>query len=443
MLLDDLPDEVIENVFIFLNVFDVLNLSECSRKYRNLCSNDRFWKLRAKNDYEVELNLENLSSRQCRTLFPSKQFYMKILQPLGPFLFKTFVLCNHEPYGGLMKIIYHDWRLCVVILHPPSYPNTHHPLQPEVLFSIGIDDPTCDMRWKFNLGWFSLEQPSASEKGPETRIRIRKQRKSQISKATNVWKYNLQTPEEKLRHMHEGNLVEIHCLPFIQKVLQKESLFDFQQRIGLPIGSRLTCERFDAYKNLLANSIKQMISIDTNSSTSSFCPINSGLYKGAYGAYGIGIINVFYEQDGTVLIGRKITGDEVVYCSDISFRAFVDRQKFDSNEMHHHSIDSNSSKNPFEEHKIKFELPVGCEADVDLDRDVFRYEIGRFPAKDAKSWALFRAPTFMECTLVVFTETIFGVIWLDLKSMSVFERVKEDLTSPNVITKMIDKLSLL
>ena len=42
MLLDDLPDEVIENVLIYLNVFDVLNLSECSRKYRNLCSNDRF-----------------------------------------------------------------------------------------------------------------------------------------------------------------------------------------------------------------------------------------------------------------------------------------------------------------------------------------------------------------------------------------------------------------
>ena len=443
MLLDDLPDEVIENVLIFLSVFDVLNLSECSRKYRSLFSNDRFWKLRARNNYKVELNLENLSSRQCRTLFPSKQFYMKILQPLGPFLFKTFVLCNHEPYGGLMKIIYHDWRLCVVILHPPPYPNTHHPLQPEVLFSIGIDDPICDMRWKLNLGWFSLEQPSAAEKGPETRIRIRKQRESHISKATNVWKYNKKTPEEKLSDIHEGNLVEIHCMPFIQKVLQKESLFDFQQRIGLPIGSSLTSERFDAYKNLLANSIKQMILIDTISSTSTFCPINPGLYKGAYGEYGIGIINVFYEQDGKLLIGRKVTGDEVVYSSDISFRAYVDRQIFDSNEMEHHSIDLSSSKKSFEEQKIKFELPFECKADVDLDRDVFRYEIGRFPAKDAISLALFSAPTFMECTLVVFTEAIFGVIWLDMKSMSVFEKIQEDLTSPNAITKMIDKLSLL
>ena len=427
----NLPEEIIEKILTFLSGSDILNLTECNKKFYHLCSSNRIWKFRAENDYKIELNIENLQSTHCRTLYPLKQFYVKILQPLGPFQLKSWLLCDNQPYGGLVKIQYHDLRLCVVLLHPPPYPNTHYPLQPEILFTIGMNDDIHDMRWKFNLGWFSLEHASASDKGPTVKLRIRKQKYGEVLKAGTVWAGHRKTSQRRLKDIHGGNLIEIHSEAATKKVLKKESLVEFQQRIGLSIGSRYTSERLEACKRVSTNPIKQMISLDTDCYKSAFCPIKPGLYNGTYGDQGIQIVNVFYEEGGKRLTGRKITGDENVHSSTTTFKAFVNKQIFVSNEMEHDSISSNAYHKCFMEHKVKFVLPMGYNADVELNRDMFRYEIGRYPAQAQ----VLMNPSFIEARLVVFTENIFGVIWFGLKSMGIFERIEEDVVIPNTMTK--------
>ena len=437
MDLNKLPEELIEKILIFLSGFDILSLSECNKQFYHLCSSNRIWKLRAEKDFKIELNIENLQSTQCRTLYPLKQFYLKILQPLGPFLLKSWLLCDNQPYGGLVKIQYHDLNLCVVLFHPPPYPNTHYPLQPEIIFSIGINDGIHDMRWKFNLGWFSLEHASASDKGPTVKLRIRKQKYGEVLKAGTVWTGHRKTSQRRLNDIHGGNLIEINSEVATKKVLKKESLVEFQQRIGLPIGSRCTSDRLEAYRRLATNPIKQMISIETDCYNSTFCPIKPGLYNGTYSDQGIQIVNVLYEEGGKRLTGRKITGDENVHSSATTFKAFVNKQIFVSNEMEHHSISSTAYHKCFIEHKVNFVLPMGYNADVELNRDIFRYEIGRYPAQAQ----VHMDPSFIEARLVVFTENIFGVICFGLKSMSIFEKhIEEDVVIPNTMTKSENKL---
>ena len=79
MFLFDFPEEIIENILSHLGVFDILNLSECNKKFRHLCSNDRFWRIRAKTDYKVELKSENQPFTNCDIVYPTKQFFLKAL----------------------------------------------------------------------------------------------------------------------------------------------------------------------------------------------------------------------------------------------------------------------------------------------------------------------------------------------------------------------------
>ena len=79
---------------------------------------------------------------------------------------------------------------------------------------------------------------------------------------------------------------------------------------------------------------------------------------------------------------------------------------------------------------------MGYNADVELNRDIFQYEIGRYPAQAQ----VLMNPSFIEARLVVFTENVFGVIWYGLKSMGVFERTEEDVVIPNTMTKSENRL---
>ena len=228
MFLCDFPVEILERILSHLDVFDILSFSECSKKFYQLCSNDRFWRLLAKSDYNMELKTENQPFTNCDSSYPTKQFFLKVLLPLGPFLFKSMALCDNHPYGGLVKIIYHDWSLHVVILHPPSSPNTHFPLQPELLFSIGFDSSISKIRWKFDLGWFFLENFAKSEKGSEIVLRIRKQRnestKFQGIKPS-ITEYNdANSAQKKLLDLHAGNLIVINHTSPSRKINKNEAV---------------------------------------------------------------------------------------------------------------------------------------------------------------------------------------------------------------------------
>ena len=89
-----------------------------------------------------------------------------------------------------------------------------------------------------------------------------------------------------------------------------------------------------------------------------------------------------------------------------------------------------------------FQLPFGCRTDVDLDRDVFRYEIGRYHAQAQVAYDNFVDPTFMEARLIVFSEDVFGVFWVGLRSMGAFERIHDDISGKDSNEEIIKRLSL-
>ena len=109
MLLQDLPPELIEHILTFLPASDIFNVGQSCRKLRNVTFSDPIWEKCIKRDFLIDLICDREGSLKQPSIFSARQFYVTIIMPFGLSLLNIWQLTSNNPYGGLVKFLYHDW----------------------------------------------------------------------------------------------------------------------------------------------------------------------------------------------------------------------------------------------------------------------------------------------------------------------------------------------
>ena len=280
------------------------------------------------------------------------------------------------------KLLYHDWSVYLVLLHPPSHPNTHYSLKPEILCRLRVNEENSPIFEPYFLNY-----------------------------------------KQTIRHGSPLTILKNESQPTVMKYT--------------------AYSKVQIFKSLKTN----------NTVIPPFCPIPPGLFKGTYGFNGIKVINVTYENDLKTLTGRKLTFVPNVPFDEISFEAYLDKMLILSSEdkssferikdnMH---SQENIQQIPSEKDQIsrRFVYPQECQIDGLIDRAVFRRELWRFQARCQPAFTgyaeFFADPRFIDGNLIIFSEDIFGVMFIESQALSIFERVKESLCDTqfsNVLQKL-------
>ena len=443
MQLEELSPDVFEHILTFISIKDILLTTLCSKKLRQMCSSNHVWILCAKRDYLVEMTLDN-TPVDSSIVHPVKQFYLKILQPLGPCLLKPWILRNNDPYGGLVKFLYHNFRIYVVLLHPPPYPYTYEALQPEIIFSVGLDETNNDQTWLHHQGWFRWN--ASSDKSHQIRIRIPRQDKD-LDECSGESKSELMRPSKCLEYVHKTNCVEVQYRPTKNQSTNYINFEEFRMRLGCELDDKYVKNRFEANAKFWDNSVKILVPLKSKKFIPPICPIEPGLFKATYAGRGVEIIHIFYEENQPIVTGLYITSNEHVPSNEILFQAFLDKPIFAGTKEGRKSfavilkyMEPNSPL--FVETKYIAQIKrkfSNCQHgsgpdDIDLVRDGFEHKIVgyhscQFAYQHLGENLNFCSNLFLEGNWIIFTNDVFALVWTSTKTMAIFERIEENLSN--------------
>ena len=164
---------------------------------------------------------------------------------------------------------------------------------------------------------------------------------------------------------------------------------------------------------------------------------------GTYGSHGIEIIAINYPS-AEVLEGIKITGDPNIPMNKVTFRADLKKAMILSKEeqkdadceslistMDLHSyqcFDFESDQASSQTTSQPFVMPRDAYQRAQLEYEHCLY---RFQGEGQISPDDYSDPSFVPAHIIVFNCDNFGVLFLTLKSMSLFSRVRENLDAVN------------
>ena len=388
MGLEELPPEVVEHILTYLDPVDILRIGWCCQTLQAIANNDQVWVNCALRKYSIDLRNDICDSDDGRPSHgqdvghSARIFTAKILMPLNIDFKEIWCLQIRGHYSGLGKLLYHDWSVYLVLLHPPSHPNTHYSLKPQILCRLRVNEENSPIFEPYFLNY-----------------------------------------KQTIRHGSPLTILKNESQPTVMK--------------------------YTAYSKV---QIFKSLKTD-NTVIPPFCPIRPGLFKGTYGFNGIKVINVTYENDLKTLTGRKLTFVPNVPFDEISFEAYLDKMlslspedKSSFERMKANTyFQENIQQMPSEKDQIsrRFVYPQECQIDGSINRDVFRREMWRFQARCQPAFTgyaeFFADPRFIDGNLIIFSEDIFGVMFIESQALSIFERVKESLCDTqfsNVLQKL-------
>uniref|UniRef100_A0A8W8MPT3 Uncharacterized protein n=1 Tax=Magallana gigas TaxID=29159 RepID=A0A8W8MPT3_MAGGI len=159
-------------------------------------------------------------------------------------------------------------------------------------------------------------------------------------------------------------------------------------------------------------------------------PIQPGLFKGTYSAHGIEILSLDYNDDLTEVTVTKITGDPNVPASEISLFGDLtsplvltaeQQENLDSLTAipEHHAMEQSGSTV-----RQPFRIPEHF-SDRD-NRYIPEFCTFRCRAKGRIAGHSFMTPCFSKGHFIVFDESKFGMVWLELTAFSIYFRVDEN-----------------
>ena len=403
MRIDELPLEVFEHVLSYLNGIDILKISWCNHLLRSIATNEQIWIKCALREYNIDLrnDASKDTSQNAHICTSARVFTVKILMPIGTCLQNMWQLYNFEHFGGLAKLLYHHWSIYLVNFDPPKHPHTENRLQPEILCRMYLNDQLQILSETF----------------------IANQKNSIV-------------PQSLLETIDNGQTLKLYCSPV--EPIHAEPLIElFQKRLGIHF-IEMAAERMDCRVRLLNSGEQLFKPLETNSAIPAFCPLRPGLFKGTYGSHGIEIINVMYENEMKIITGRKVTGDPNIPFGKISFQASLDKPMFLTKEeqrsldlIKSYMAENNTCDDDLTQNKPSlnpFEPPYNCRIEPSLDRDIFQTEMWRFQATCQVAFHGYDNPRFIDGNLIVFSENTFGVIYIDLQCLAVFDRIEEELS---------------
>ncbi|XP_077503945.1 F-box only protein 31-like [Amblyomma americanum] len=387
------PPEVLAKIFSYLSGKDIAGVAEVCRSFYEASRIENVWRARCAQEFAVKVKHGgNLIFKDVYTKLLHKYRYcLGLWQP------------QVSSYGGLFQVMF-DPELVSIVgteLMPPLDPFITEPLRKKMLFSIPVyrendEDVIC-------VGGY---------KGPHEAVIL------EISKDEFMFKCcdsshhrHPNGKHQELREFlseHSSVPLDMHQFPHSQEML----LMKF-----------LILRQFDYafhYKRVRLQAPLTGV------------PIQPGIFKGTYGTHGVELIQIEYIDNCTKLRATKLSGDPNIPSGQVTFEVVLQYSmvltaqqqasitSLDAIEVQAADIPCNSvpiASQPFcvpgDCHERFHEIPKVC--------------IARYHGLGQVAGHGFTNPSFSRGHWVIFSEDLFGFLWLELLSLSMYHRVKEDL----------------
>lgn len=378
----DLPPELIVKVLTFLPGKYLGNCCQTCVAFREAVNVDSIWEARCLIEYHftaVHLQGWNCSFREV---------YSKVLYKYGSII--GLWQRGFQPYGGLAHITFDYGRILCREYFAPANVHIDQPLNDKELFSIDINK-TGFMELSCHKGY----------KGPHA--------------------CNIDWDETKERLKFECLQVGHHRHPKGKEQEMVELIRETQEDY-----SELFLMKFE--ENYI-NSGKYKLERMELPAPMRGVPIQPGLFKGQYGAHGIEILDLCYDEEMKNIHVIKITGDGNVPAQNISVYADLCRPMVLNVEQQSsmHTLREIDTPDIPEEGKSEsrtqpFVVPRNCTNRVSK---VPQRCIYRFHGQGRIAGHGYHDPSLTPGHFMVFDNNTFGFIWMDLYSLSLFSRVEE------------------
>ena len=431
-----LPLEVVELIVLKLSYDDILNISSCCKVLHEVATNEGLWEKCAKRDFNVNLkcskkkNCSNLKENVDRS-FSARAFVWNILRRYGKALQRTYQRTNYAYYGGLVKLLYHNYMLHFIDLDPPAFPSTHDPLQTRVICQVFLSpksNKTVVVRY--------LEyKPKPSPYGdtcssPTYSFDVNELNRPDETRFT----ISLRSTPCPLPEVMELNNEWYH----MQGDEVKET--ELSKRLGIPRDmAKLRSRHQTLY--ILEGSQKYR-AIEEQAFHPSY-PIQPGFFKATYGYHGNEIIQLKYSERSNEIVASKITGDPNVPFGEIVFKAYTDKpinrdMMSDGEEVDYFDnlrnafdramkLDKGNKITDRTQSPQPFHLPKGYLLSHDVKLTEFKECKWRFMSKFQIAMPGFQDSRYVDAHMVVFSEDSFAIISIDIRSLKICHRVKEKL----------------
>ena len=430
-----LPLEIVEQIILQLPYVDILKVGTCCNVLRDITNSQCFWEKCANRDFKV--NLTCAKKHDCSKLeesversYSSRLFYRKVLRKYGIGLQRTWQRTNYDYYGGLVKLLYHNYMLHIVELDPPKYPSTHKPLQPRIIGQIFVCPYSSDVIVNY------LEYKSTAEDDLKSRP-IYSLEMDELNR----------TDETRFTMKLVSNP---NPLPEVMELSSRWYDTDGDQSKEIELSKRLGIHRdmaqlrFKHQMLYILEGCQQFRSINMKPlHDTKNCPIQPGVFKATYGSHGIEIIQLIYHKHLNEIVGLKITGDPNVPFDEVSFKTFTNKpitqemmrnedeiDYFENLRKAYNLVNDTDSKSDSSEEDpipLPFELPKSFYLNEDLQLDDLKQYKYRFASKIQIAMASFHEPRYVDAHMVIFSEDAIAVINIDLKSLKICHRVKENI----------------
>jgi len=164
-------------------------------------------------------------------------------------------------------------------------------------------------------------------------------------------------------------------------------------------------------------------------------PITPGLFAGDYSVHGVEIIQLEMPGDG-IIKGVKVTGDPNVPFDKITFKVDNPKKCLDipRETQERCNLLLDFSNNPTlvdyqEGMRLEFLVPDDCRARLDeKTKDFLREQNtcqGRWACECQVAGTSYDNPEMIPGNFIVFNNNVFGVIFLDLHTLSLYNRIRE------------------
>ncbi|XP_037499861.1 F-box only protein 31 isoform X1 [Rhipicephalus sanguineus] len=391
--MESFPPELLAKIFSFLNGKDIASVAQVCRSFYEASLIENVWRTRCALEFAVKVrHVGNFVFKDIYTkLLHKYRFYLGLWQP------------QVSSYGGLFQVLFDPGHAAIVgqELLPPRDPFITEPLRKKLLFTVSLDrenedDVVC-------VGGY---------KGPHKAVILEISKDEFVFKCcdSNHHRHPNGKHQELRDWIHEETSVplDMHQFPHSQELLLMKFLILRQLDYAFQ------------YKRV------------TLQAPLTGVPIQPGIFKGTYGTHGLELIQLEYVDNCTKLRASKLSGDPNVPSGQVTFEVVLQysmvltaQQQASISALD--AIEVRASDTPYNNVPTTpqpFRVPLGChERFLEIPRTC----IARYHGLGQVAGHGYTNPSFSRGHWVVFSEDLFGFLWLELLSLSMYHRVKEDL----------------
>jgi len=379
----DLPSEIVLIIVSFLRTWDICSLRTVNSYLKELCDKESVWISKAKTDYDIRLNVDEL--------FSPRIFYQNVLHKYGPML-GLWQRQNLKFYSGILRVFYDDKSVVFENLVPTS-------------------DIFSDLRrLKFltiTLG--ENKQPMVTSHDKMT--------------STQSVKFNLY-PDKKLEIVNSNMKDYITSPSEWRELLEEFKSWDTSQDTELALMKFVSLYHSrTSFSYLPLNWSDRFLKILPS------MPIKPGMFKGSYGGHGVELVQLQLHMIGYTMLGAtgvKITGDPNVPFNEVTFRILGKDCLNIPMDLQGTVRGVRTAMMENETVLFRADLVQRFRVPVDMaERVPIRWTTckGRWAAEAQIASHMFQDPQLIEANFVLFSEDEFAVMFLDLNSVSMFHRV--------------------